>query len=227
MGLCCSSPDRVLPEPPADGNERQQFEELLRESLEKGNSFGWKIKKDWPSKYRELGFKMQVALKPHGSGNSNMLLRADGKYKGVTPDDFLGYLLNPVNLPGLIEIRDVETLPDGCIKFVRVKAPGMTERDHCWRYTVQKEDDGSIFVCIRTTTHDECPVKPGVIRAYYYNASLFKMSSDEEGVMEMVEFIFQDLKGSLPTCLMNAALPAGTIAANDIEMKHFKEKKSE
>ena len=31
-----------------------------------------------------------------------------------------------------------------------------------------------------------------VIRAYYYNSSVFKMSDTEEGVMEMTEFIFQE-----------------------------------
>ena len=63
----------------------------------------------------------------------------------------------------------------------------------------------------------------GVIRAYYsyYNASLFRMSTEEEDVMEMTEFIFQDLKGGLPPGLMNAALPAGTLKANEMEMKHL------
>ena len=92
----------------------------------------------------------------------------------------------------------METLPDGCfIKYLRVKAPLMKARDHCWKYTFQTLD----------------------------NASLFKMSAEEEGVMEMTEFIFQDLKGSLPPGLMNAALPAGTLQANAMEMNILKGKK--
>ena len=59
---------------------------------------------------------------------------------------------------------------------------------------------------------------PAVIRAYYYNGSLFRMS-EEDGVMEMTEFIWQDLKGGIPVCLMNAALPAGTVDFNKNEMK--------
>ena len=51
------------------------------------------------------------------------------------------------------------------------------------------------------------------------------MSAEEEGVMEMTEFIFQDLKGSLPPGLMNAALPAGTLQANAMEMDILKGKK--
>jgi hypothetical protein len=42
--------------------------------------------------------------------------------------------------------------------------------------------------------------------------------------MEMTEFIFQDLGGSLPPGLMNAALPAGTLKANEMEMNILKGK---
>lgn len=101
----------------------------------------------------------------------------------------------------------------------------MTARDHCWKYTIDRREDGSIFVCIRTTEHSACPEKPGIIRAYYYNSSLFKMSDTEEGVMEMTEFIFQDLKGGLPPSLLNAALPAGTMETNKKEMKLLLSKK--
>ena len=102
----------------------------------------------------------------------------------------------------------------------------MTARDHCWKYTIDRRADGSIFVCIRTTSHPDCPVKPGIIRAYYYNSSLFKMSESEPGVMEMTEFIFQDLKGGLPPSLLNAALAAGTIETNKKEMKYLLAKKA-
>ena len=129
-------------------------------------------------------------------------------------------------LPGYQESSTVETLQDGCIiKYLRVKAPLMKARDHCWKYTFNTFEDGSIFACIRTIEHPKCPPKPKeAIRAYYYNASLFKMSDEEEGVMEMTEFIFQDLGGSLPPGLMNAALPAGTLKANEMEMNILKGK---
>ena len=58
---------------------------------------------------------MRVSLRPHESGNPNHLLRGDGKYIGVQPQQFLDYLLNPENLPGLLEWVDVEDLPDGYI----------------------------------------------------------------------------------------------------------------
>ena len=32
------------------------------------------------------------------------------------------------------------------------------------RYTIEEKFDGSTFVCIRTTAHEKCPVKPGVGR---------------------------------------------------------------
>ena len=225
MGCCGSAPDRVLPEPPTV-SEHEAFVALLNESLDDGNPKGWKIKKAWPAKYRKDGFKMRVALRRHESGNANMLLRADGKFKGATPQEFADFLLSVQALPGYQNSFDAETLPDGCIKYLRVKAPGMKARDHCWRYTFDKREDGSIFACIRTTTHDKCPPNQDAIRAYYYNASLFRMSTEEEGVMEMTEFIFQDLKGGLPPWLMNAALPAGTLQANAMEMKHLAEKRS-
>mmetsp|Transcript_26866 Transcript_26866/g.52395 ORF Transcript_26866/g.52395 Transcript_26866/m.52395 type:complete len:235 (+) Transcript_26866:187-891(+) len=222
---CCCQGERVMPTPPDSGlSEWDAFQQLLAEDLGKGNTHGWKVKKDWPQEYRPDGFKMRVALRPHESGNSNMLLRGDGKYKGARPQLFVDYLLNPENLPGLKEWVDVETLPDGFIKYCRVKAPGMRARDHCWRYLIDKRDDGSIFVVIRTAEHPKCPPKEGVYRAYYYNSCLFKMSSEEDNVMEMTEFIFMDLKGQIPPKLMNIALPGGTIDTNANEMKHFKEK---
>jgi hypothetical protein len=52
-------------------------------------------------------------------------------------------------------------------------------------------------------------LRKNTIRAYYYNACLFQMSEEEDNVMEMTEFIFQDLKGGIPPSLMNSALPAG------------------
>ena len=223
---CCSSGDRVLPSADSQ-NEYEKFEKLLAEEVGPNNPHGWQIKSDWAKDYNKQKFKMRVSLRKHESGNPNKLLRGDGKYQGVSPEDFLGFLLNPENLPGLKEWKDVETLPDGYIRYCRVKAPCMTARDHCWKYTIDRRPDGSIFVCIRTTTHPECPEKPGVIRAYYYNSCLFKMSETEEGVMEMTEFIFQDLKGGLPPSLLNAALPAGTLETNKTEMKHLLAKKAE
>jgi hypothetical protein len=102
----------------------------------------------------------------------------------------------------------------------------MKARDHVWKYTIDKRGDGSIFVTIRTVAHDQCPVTASAIRAYYYNSSEFKMSVEEDGVMEMTEFIFMDLKGKLPVWLLNSALPAGTIDTNRKEMAYLKKKKA-
>ena len=229
MGQCCcccvNAPPRVLPGGPSAGrSEADEFARLLAEELTGPNS-AWKIPKDWPKKYTKQGFMMRVALRAHESGNANKLLRADGKFRGCRPQMFLDYLLNPENLPGLQEWRDVEATADGgFVKYCRVKAPLMRARDHCWRYTVDRRDDGSIFVCIRTAEHAACPEVPGVIRAFYYNACEFRMSAEEPNVCLMTEFIFQDLKGGLPPGLLNAALPGGTLQANAIEMAHFKKK---
>ena len=272
FNFCCcffSAPDRVLPKPQTD--ERAEFERLLQESIEPGNSNGWNIKTPFENDYNKSHFKMRISLKPDPNGNANNMLRADGKFKGVKPQQFMDYLLNPKNLPGLQEWKDVEgggrgetttvataaedTTPATTterstvtmIKYCKVKAPMMAARDHVWNYIIEKDkkiksnteggtsddgdgdgdgdgdDDGDIFVTIRTTSHSDYEAEPnsGIIRAYYYNSSKFSMSkeSGEEDVMLMTEFIFQDLKGGLPVCLMNAALPAGTIAANKNEMK--------
>ena len=57
----------------------------------------------------------------------------------MKPQDFVNYLLNPTNLPGLQEWKDVEELQDGSlIKYCKVKAPMMAARDHCWKYTIDK-----------------------------------------------------------------------------------------
>ncbi|CAE8705341.1 unnamed protein product [Polarella glacialis] len=226
MGSGASSGDnRVLPEPLASGTERDEFERLLKEPVDAGNPHGWQIKKPWPATYRD-NFKMRVCLRKHESGNPNMLLRADGKFKGVVPQDFLDFLLKPENLPGLQEYRVVETIPDGVIMYMRVKAPGMKARDHVWKYTIDKRGGGSIFVTLRTVAHDQCPVTASAIRVYYYNSSEFKMSAEEDGVMEMTEFIFMDLKGKLPVWLLNFALPAGTIDTNRKEMAYLNKKKA-
>ena len=219
MGCSSSAPDRPLPDaPPA--SEYDAFLALLNEPIPWGqkpgqpNELGWTVKMDWPEKYRPDGFKMRIALRPHECGNANMLMRADGKFVGVQPQQFADFLLDVEKLPGYQQSWTVEELPDGCIKYLRVKAPMMKARDHCWRYTFKTLEDGSIFACIRTIAHEKCPPKDDAFRAYYYNASLFKKSTEEEGIMEMTEFIFQDLKGSLGPGLMNMALPAGTLKAN-------------
>ncbi|KAJ3317165.1 putative tRNA pseudouridine synthase Pus10 [Boothiomyces sp. JEL0866] len=218
LGAECS---RILPTAPDDRTEYEEFQRLLNQDVGPGNEHGWKIKIDWPKEGFRNNFQMRVCLRQHfETGNPNNLLRADGKFQKVKPQDFLDYLLNPANLPGLQEWKDVEELPDGgYIKYCRVKAPGLAARDHVWRYTIDKRDDGSVFVCIRTTTHDAYPELPGVIRAYYYNSTLLSMSKDDPSVMTMTEFIFQDLRGGLPAWLLNAALPIGTIKTNENEMK--------
>lgn len=225
MGCCCSKAG-ILPDV-ADLDEYKEFQNLLNEDIGGGNSHGWEIKKNWPrgndNGYKN-DFKMRVSLRRFMNTNDNKLLRGDGKYRGLQPQHFLDYLLNPENLPGLLECKDVQDLPDGCIKYLRVKAPGLKPRDHVWKYTIKKEGDGSIFVCIRSTAHDDYPEIPGTFRAYYYNSCKFAMSATEPGILEMTEFIFQDLKGGICPCLMNAALPVGTVAANNIEMDHFKKK---
>jgi hypothetical protein len=105
MGCGASSGDnRVLPEPLASGTERDEFERLLKEPVDTGNPHGWQIKKPWPATYRD-DFKMRVCLRKHESGNPNMLLRADGKFKGVVPQDFLDFLLKPENLPGFAGVQ--------------------------------------------------------------------------------------------------------------------------
>eukprot|EP00930_Biecheleria_cincta_P071420 TRINITY_DN58931_c0_g1_i1.p1 TRINITY_DN58931_c0_g1~~TRINITY_DN58931_c0_g1_i1.p1 ORF type:complete len:209 (-),score=28.05 TRINITY_DN58931_c0_g1_i1:16-642(-) len=200
--LCCKYNHRTLPsdnDPMPDPNltEWQIFEKLVGESLD-DPSIGWQLKRDFSPTYKN-DFKVRIAVKPDKvSGNPNYILRGDLKYRGVRPEDHLKALVDPVDLPGFQEMREVQVMePDASfIKYLRVKAPGLTARDHCWKYTIDRGEDGSIFCCIRSTTHPDCPVRPGVIRAYYYNATLMTMSKDEPGVMCFTEFIQQDLKGA-------------------------------
>lgn len=228
MGCGASSAaERPLPQAPST-SEYAEFVRLAAEPVE-GAGSKWAVKVPWSAAYRPEGFNMRVALRPHECGNPNLLLRADGRFTGgVTPDQFVDFLLNPVTFPGLQEIREVERLPDGVIKYLRVKAPGFAPRDHVWRYTIDERVDGSIFVCVRTTAHADYPVTPGVYRAFYYNATLLRTGKDEAGqsVCELTEFVFQDLGGGIPPWLMNAALPAGTINVNIDELKYFKSKKA-
>lgn len=234
MGACCSKTSSVgLPSEPAAGDELAEFERLLGEGVEPGS--GWVVKRDWPRSplaYPD-DFRLRVCVRPHESGNPNLLMRADAAFRGVKPEHFLEFLLNPAAMPGLKELADLEGEPPKagasgtCIKYLRVKAPGMRPRDHVWRYVIDRRAaDGSIFVCIRTVTHPARPeVAGGPIRAYYYNATRLRMGIDTAGVpvCELTEFIFQDLKGGIPTCLMNAALAPGTLAFNQAEMRHFKD----
>ncbi|CAE8633985.1 unnamed protein product [Polarella glacialis] len=224
MGSCFARPRTgIVSLRLEDRDEWEEFQRLLKEDLN-DPAAGWKIKKDWAANYKN-DYKIRISLKPDTTtGNPNYILRADVKFRVVTAQAHLDCLVTPDNLPGLQELETVETLPDGYIKYCRVKAPCLAARDHCWKYTIDHREDGSIFCCLRTATHPKCPLKAGVIRAYYYNATLITMSADEPRVMCFTEFIQQDLKGGLPVCLMNAALPAGTVAANDNEMKTFKKK---
>ena len=53
----------------------------------------------------------------------------------MTPKDCVDMMKNPTPelVPGLQECSEVEALPDGCIKYLRMKVPGMSARDHVWR----------------------------------------------------------------------------------------------
>jgi hypothetical protein len=79
----------------------------------------------------------------------------------------------------------------------------------CWKYTSKTLEDGSIFACDRTIAHEQRPPKDDALRAYYNKASPSSSALILKSDMEMTKFIFQDLKGSIPPGLMNAALPAG------------------
>ena len=131
MGCCCSNKNDVLPAIPEGTTEWEGFQRLLAEGFDP--SKGWTVKQDWPADYSN-DFMMKIAVKPDPqSGNANYILRGDGKYRGVTPQMFVDFLLDPRGLPGFQELREVQTLPDGFIKYIRVKAPGLSARDHCWR----------------------------------------------------------------------------------------------
>ena len=88
----------------------------------------------------------------------------------------------------------------------------------CWKYASKTLEDGSIFACNWTITHEQRPPKDDALRAYYNNASPSSSALILNSDMEMTEFISQDLKGSISPGLMNAALPAGTLKPNEMEM---------
>ena len=115
-------------------------------------------KSDWPREYKH-DFKMRVSLRPHESGGLNHIASRRWKIHRCSTAAISGLSVEPENLPGLLEWEDVEDLPYGYIKYCRVKAPCMKARDHVWKYTIDKRDDGSIFVTIRTCQHEKYPVK--------------------------------------------------------------------
>ena len=143
--------------------------------------------------------------------------------EGVTCQGICDFFTKPDNLPGLKKWVDVETLPNGDeLKYYTVKAPLCSLRDNVLKYRIDKRDDGSIFISIKSWTHPDYPETKTPIRAWYTNQAYIFPDKEQEGVFQIVEIIQLDLGGSLPVGILNGAMKSAPIDTNNVMMSVLK-----
>ena len=96
-----------------------------------------------------------------------------------------------------------------------------TVRDNVLKIHIDKRDDGSIFLCMRSWAHESKPVSKNPIRVYYTNQTHIWPSKDEEGVVCLTEYIQMCLEGSLGG-MVNGVLGKETIKTNHAMMQILK-----
>ena len=134
-------------------------------------------------------FKMTVHQQKDPRGGRDDIMRGHGTYRNVTAEEVCEFFVNGENLPGLLKWVDVETLPNGDeIKFYRVKAPLCSPRENVLKYKVDKREDGSIFISMRSWVHDDYPVNKQSIRAVYSNTT-YIWPNTEDNTVELIEYI--------------------------------------
>eukprot|EP00164_Ancoracysta_twista_P004710 GFYU01006367.1.p2 GENE.GFYU01006367.1~~GFYU01006367.1.p2 ORF type:complete len:226 (-),score=61.63 GFYU01006367.1:176-853(-) len=218
MGSGSSAP-QTLPDVSTPVVEWDEYQSILNQDI--GASGEWKVTAD-QSEWKN-DFKMTVRQREDPDGNKNNIMRGDASFKGIKPEHLLDFFTNPKNLEGIKEWVDVETLPDGDeIKFYSVKMPLMKLRENVLKYKIDKREDGSIFLSIRSWVHDKYPLKTSTIRVKYKNMAHFRMSSTDPTVCELTEFIQMDLGGKFPAKTLNGALGKETIKTNKKMMDLFK-----
>ena len=106
-------------------------------------------------------------------------MKGHGVYRNVTCEDIADFFINPDNLPGLQKWVDVETLSNGDeIKYYIVKAPLCDTRDNVLKYLFTRNDDGSIFISIKSWDHPMYPQSADHIRVSYTNQTYIWPSTD-------------------------------------------------
>ena len=92
-------------------------------------------------------------------GKKANLLKIDLKFKNTKIEHMLEMMKNGPPLENCIERRRVKEISDDdCLIYIKLKLGGfMSTRDNLVRKTVQRFDDGSVLMTIKSTGTDEVP----------------------------------------------------------------------
>ena len=165
---------------------------------------------------------MTIHQRKGPTGGKDDQMRGWGAYKGVTVQEIADFFTKADAFPGVLEWTSFEKLENGDeLIYYRVKAPLCDERDNILKMHIDKRDDGSIFICMRSWDHSKYPVQKKPLRINYLNQTYIWPSKEEEGVVELTEFILLELGGSL-SGMTNGMLGKETIKTNKAMMDVLK-----
>ena len=113
---------------------------------------------------------MTVHQRKNPNGGKDDQMRGWGCYKGVTVQEVFEFFTKGDTFPGILEWTPFEKLENGDeLIYYRSKAPLFDERDNILKMHIDKRDDGSVFISMRSWAHEKYPARVKPIRSNYYN----------------------------------------------------------
>ena len=137
------------------------------------------------------------------------MVRTDSKLKGVTVKqykDFMGDTDKIKNDKSIKEFRIIEEFPpDRKIYYMEMNVPLMNNRTTLLNLTLNdKLDDGKqVLMLSQSIERDDVPEEKGKIRMHILGSGLARMEGD---YLHITEFMQMDMKGYIPSSLMNMVL---------------------
>tara|TARA_B110000285_G_C14711050_1_gene417783 strand:- start:27 stop:494 length:468 start_codon:yes stop_codon:yes gene_type:complete len=154
-------------------NEWESFQKIDSNFVE--NSKEWKLTGE-QAEYNN-GFKMSIhQRKDNISGRKDDIMRGHGSYKGTSVDELVAFFTDAASFPGMLEWTEIDQIENGFVPdqkdkiiYYRVKAPLCNVRDNVLKIHIDKREDGSTFVCMRSWNHVLKPAMTSPIRVFMTN----------------------------------------------------------
>lgn len=176
---------------------------------------GWKTKVN--QKVFKKGYKCTVHQRKQKDKNID-LLRIDAEFQNCTVDQVLDCFINMPTDNQVTEYKTLEECADGSIiKYYRVKLPMMTDRDNVIQIFTEKKD-GGVFLTIKSVEYAAMPPVKNVIRMFNYVSCMLKQEGDNVIFTDIEHF---DIKGYMPSSLLNMTIASETAKGLASQMKHI------
>ena len=108
-------------------------------------------------------------------GRKDDIMRGHGSYKGTSVDELVGFFTDAASFPGMQEWTVIDEIDNGFVDqkdkiiYYRVKAPMCNMRDNVLKIHIDKREDGSAFVCMRSWNNSSKPAMTDPIRVFMTN----------------------------------------------------------